>query len=306
MTSHCSFANIRTEDVPVPGSTIGEVKKSVLFDFDIEPAQSREEVDGYFKDHLNAFLDENKLEDLKYTVESSDPEDVKGEKVHTRWRIVFDTEDESLVGALAQRVADDVTGRPVFESSQVIGSSVAGYARTQGGLALLGSLFCIVVYIGVRFKKIVFGFSATVALIHDVLIVLGFMALSKWLAPYLGAIGIVEFKIGLPTVAAILTLIGYSLNDTIVLFDRMREITGKNVTINEDIVDQTINQCMSRTILTSLTTLFVALVLYIFGGAGIHTFAFAITLGVIVGTYSSLFIASPCLLWLLKSSAKKK
>ena len=306
VTSHSSFANIRTEEVPVPGSTTGETKKCVFVDFNIEPAQSKEEVDGYFKDRLAPFLDENKLEDLKFTVESSDPEDAKGEKPHTEWRILFDTEDESLVGALAQRVTDDVTGRPVFESSQVIGSSVAGYARTQGALALLGSLFCIVVYIGFRFKKLVFGFSATVALIHDVLIVLGFMALSKWLAPYLGVIGIVEFKIGLATVAAILTLIGYSLNDTIVLFDRMREITGKNVTVNEEIVDRTINQCLSRTILTSLTTLFVALVLYIFGGAGIHTFAFAITLGVIVGTYSSLFIASPCLLWLLKSSAKKK
>ena len=85
----------------------------------------------------------------------------------------------------------------------------------------------------------------------------------------------------------------------------MREISGKNVTIGEDIINQAINQCLSRTILTSMTTLFVTLVLYIFGGAGIHTFAFAITLGVIVGTYSSLFIASPCLLWLLKSSSKK-
>ena len=305
VTSKSRFANLRTEEVPVPGSTIAETKKGVLIDFNIEPAQSKEEVQGYFGDRLAGFLSENNLEDLRYTVESVDPEDLKGEKVHTDWRIVFDAEDEVLVGNFAQRVVEDVTDRPVFESSQVIGSSVAGYARTQGALALLGSLFCIIVYIGVRFKKLVFGFSATVALIHDVLIVLGLMALSKWLAPYLGIIGINEFKIGLPTVAAILTLVGYSLNDTIVLFDRIREITGKNVTINEDIINQAINQCLSRTILTSMTTLFVTLVLYIFGGAGIHTFAFAITIGVIVGTYSSLFIASPCLLWLLKSSSKK-
>ena len=305
LTSKSTYANLRTEDVPVPGSTIGETKKGVVFDFNIEPAQSKEEVNGYFEDRLPGFLSENNLEDLKYTVESVDSEDLNGEKVHTGWRVVFDTEDETLVGSFAQLVVDGVTDRPVFESSQVIGSSVAGYARTQGVLALLGSLFCIIVYIGVRFKKIVFGFSATVALIHDVLIVLGFMALSKWLAPYLGIIGINEFKIGLPTVAAILTLVGYSLNDTIVLFDRIREISGKNVTIGEDIINQAINQCLSRTILTSMTTLFVTLVLYILGGAGIHTFAFAITLGVIVGTYSSLFIAAPCLLWLLKSSPKK-
>ena len=306
VTSDCSFANLRTEDIPIVGSITGETKKAVLFDFDIQPAQAREVVSGYFSDRLVAFLEANKLEDLRYSVESIDPEDPKGDKVHTEWKIVFDTEDEALVGSFAQEVTEQVTGHPVFESSQMIGSSVAGYARMQGILALLGSLICIIVYIGVRFKRLVFGFSATVALIHDVLIVLGFMALSKWLAPYLGFIGIDEFKIGLPTVAALLTLIGYSLNDTIVLFDRMREISGKNVTVNESIINQSINQCLSRTILTSMTTLFVSLVLYIFGGGGIHTFAFAITLGVIVGTYSSLFIASPCLIWLLKSSAKKK
>ena len=306
MTSTFSFQDARVEDVPVPGAINGEKKKAVVLDIQVEPAQAREVVNGYYADLLPAYLDEKQLEDLKFEVESADSDDPKGEKVHSAWKLVFDTEDLTPAEELSQQVADHVNGRPVFESSQTIGSSVAGYARTQGLLAILGSLICIIVYIGVRFKKLVFGFSATVALIHDVLIVLGFLAASKWLAPYLGVIGVNEFKIGLPTVVAFLTLIGYSLNDTIVLFDRMREISGKNVVINEGVVDSAINQCLSRTLLTSMTTLFVTLILYIFGGAGIHTFAFAMSLGVIVGTYSSLFIASPVLLWLLKSSAKKK
>ena len=306
VTSTFSFQDARVEDVPVPGAINGEKKKAVVLDIQVEPAQAREVVNGYYADLLPAYLDEKQLEDLKFEVESADSDDPKGEKVHSAWKLVFDTEDLTPAEELSQQVADHVNGRPVFESSQTIGSSVAGYARTQGLLAILGSLICIIVYIGVRFKKLVFGFSATVALIHDVLIVLGFLAASKWLAPYLGVIGVNEFKIGLPTVVAFLTLIGYSLNDTIVLFDRMREISGKNVVINEGVVDSAINQCLSRTLLTSMTTLFVTLILYIFGGAGIHTFAFAMSLGVIVGTYSSLFIASPVLLWLLKSSAKKK
>ena len=218
--------------------------------------------------------------------------------------MVFDTEDQAAAGDFVKMVTEEINDKPSFESSQMIGSSVAGYARMQGILAILGSLFCIIVYIGVRFKKLVFGFSATIALIHDVLVVLGLLALSKWLAPYLGFAGVNEFKIGLPTVAAFLTIIGYSLNDTIILFDRIREVCGKNATIDKEIVNRSINQTLSRTILTSLTTLFVALVLYFFGGGGIHTFAFAMSVGVLVGTYSSIFLASPVLLWLLKSKKK--
>jgi SecD/SecF fusion protein len=172
-------------------------------------------------------------------------------------------------------------------------------------LAIFGSLLCVVAYLWLRFKRAVFGISAVVGLIHDVLFTLGLLGLSYWLAPFLGFLGISQFKIGLATVAAFLTLIGYSLNDTIILFDRIREVRGKSEALTKEIINRATNECLSRTLLTSLTTLFTALVLYVFGGAGIHTFAFAMSVGVIVGTFSSIFICAPFLLWLLSRQASK-
>ncbi|MCA9182693.1 MAG: protein translocase subunit SecDF, partial [Planctomycetales bacterium] len=99
-------------------------------------------------------------------------------------------------------------------------------------------------------------------------------------------------------VAAFLTIIGYSLNDTIVVFDRIREVRGRNPKLTSDMINASVNQTLSRTLLTSGTTLLTLVVLYIFGGEGIHAFAFALLIGIIVGTYSSIFIASPVLLWL--------
>jgi SecD/SecF fusion protein len=135
------------------------------------------------------------------------------------------------------------------------------------------------------------------AVIHDVLVALGGLALSLWLADYLGFLQVQEFKISLPIVAAFLTIIGYSLNDTIVIFDRIREVRGKSPRITADLVNSCINQTLSRTILTSLTVLIVVLILYFFGGQGIHGFAFALVVGVISGTYSTVYIATPVLLW---------
>ena len=110
-----------------------------------------------------------------------------------------------------------------------------------------------------------------------------------------------RFKISLEIIAALLTVIGYSLNDTIVVFDRIREVRGKRTEITADMIDTSISQTLSRTILTSLTTFIVVFILYWFGGDAIHGFAFALVIGVIVGTYSSIFVASPALLWLMNS-----
>ncbi|MBL4886159.1 MAG: hypothetical protein JKY95_16705 [Planctomycetaceae bacterium] len=105
-----------------------------------------------------------------------------------------------------------------------------------------------------------------------------------------------EFKINLSMIAAFLTIIGYSLNDTIVVFDRIREVRGKNPDINADMVNTSLNQTLSRTLLTSVTTLLVVTILYFIGGEGLHGFAFCLVIGVMVGTYSSIFVASPVLL----------
>ena len=145
----------------------------------------------------------------------------------------------------------------------------------------------------------IFGVAAVVALVHDVLITIGAIAISAYVANALGFLLIDEFKINLTIVAALLTIIGYSVNDTIVVFDRIREVRGKSPDVTTEMVNLSINQTLSRTILTSFTTLIVTIVLYMMGGSGIHGFAFAFSVGIIVGTYSSIFVASPIMLWML-------
>ncbi len=110
------------------------------------------------------------------------------------------------------------------------------------------------------------------------------------------------FKISLPIIAAFLTIIGYSLNDTIVIFDRIREMRGKSPIISTELANAAINQTLSRTILTSLTVFIVVLILYAVGGEGIHGFAFALVVGVIAGSYSTIYIATPIVLWMNRSA----
>jgi len=149
-------------------------------------------------------------------------------------------------------------------------------------MAMSYALIFIVAYLWFRFE-LKFAVGAVIALIHDILVTVGVFAL-------------VGKQISMPVVAALLTIIGYSLNDTIVVFDRIREdlklYRGRGLPFAE-ILDMSINQTLSRTLLTSLTTLLVVAVLFIFGGSVINDFAFALIVGVLVGTYSSIFVASP-------------
>src|SRR3990172_2369780 len=112
------------------------------------------------------------------------------------------------------------------------------------------------------------------------------------------------FKISLAVVAALLTIVGFSINDTIVVFDRIREVRGKSPDLNEGIINLSVNQTLSRTLLTSGTVFIASVILYVVGGPGIHGFAFSMVIGVIAGTYSSIYIAAPILLWMRKSTAK--
>ena len=189
---------------------------------------------------------------------------------------------------------------PVWISSSSVGSRVAGDMVSRAVGALVLSLFAIVAYVWFRFSLVVYGIAAVAALIHDVLITIGAIAISYWLADALGFLLVDQFKISLTVVAALLTIIGYSLNDTIVIFDRIRETKGKSLRLTREIINNSINATLSRTLLTALTTLMVVVVLYFFGGDGIHAFAFSLVIGVIAGTYSTVFIASPILLWLVQ------
>lgn len=185
--------------------------------------------------------------------------------------------------------------------------SVGAEAKTQALIAIVLSLSAIITYIWVRFGNVRYGIAAIVALIHDVCITLGVVTACTYIAST--SIGeflmIDDFKINLAMIAAFLTLIGYSLNDTIVIFDRIRENRGKAKFINPQVITDSINQTISRTILTSFTTFIVVLIMYIFGGQGLRGFTFAIGFGIIVGTYSSIAIAAPILLLGAKTKSPK-
>ncbi len=167
--------------------------------------------------------------------------------------------------------------------TEMVGPKVGKDLRKKGILAIIYALVGILIYITWRFEFI-FAVGAIIALAHDVMITVG-------------AFSITNKEFTLPIVAAILTIIGYSLNDTIVVYDRIRENRRKMRRESfARIINASINETLSRTLLTSLTTLIVVVILFIFGGGVIHNFAFALLVGVLVGTYSSIFVASPIIL----------
>jgi len=162
---------------------------------------------------------------------------------------------------------------------EFVGPQVGEELREKGGLAVLAALFAIVVYIWLRFEK-KFSIGSVLALVHDVIITIGFFALFQ-----------IEFD--LTILAALLAVIGYSLNDTIVVFDRIREnFRLMRSGTPAEIMNASINQTLSRTVITSMTTLLVLISLFLFGGKIINGFSLALIIGVVVGTYSSIFVAS--------------
>jgi SecD/SecF fusion protein len=185
--------------------------------------------------------------------------------------------------------------------------SVGAEQKQRALIAIVLSLFAIVTYIWVRFGNVRYGIAAITALVHDVCITLGAVSACTYIAgTSIGeALLIGDFKINLAMIAAFLTLIGYSLNDTIVVFDRIRENRGKARLLNPQIITNSINQTISRTILTSFTTFIVVLIMYIFGGPGLRGFTLAIGFGIIIGTYSSIAIAAPILLLGTKTKKEK-
>ena len=171
-----------------------------------------------------------------------------------------------------------------------VGPKIGNELQLQAIYAIGLALIMLMIYIGFRFDRF-YSFGSVIAIFHDVLVTLGIFSL-------------LNLEIDLSIVAAFLTIVGYSLNDTIVIFDRFRENSQKDLKLTmEEIANISLNQTLSRTIITSLTTLLVVLILYFIGGEVIKYFAFALIIGVLVGTYSSIFIASPFMLY-LKSKIK--
>ncbi|WP_291864724.1 protein translocase subunit SecDF [Maribacter sp.] len=174
-----------------------------------------------------------------------------------------------------------------------VGPTIADDIKNNAFLAIIGSLAVVFLYILLRFRKWQFSLGAVVAVFHDVLIVLGIFSILGKLMPF-------NMEIDQAFIAAILTVIGYSLNDTVVVFDRIREIIGERGWNNGENVNSAINSTLGRTLNTSLTTLVVLLSIFIFGGESLRGFMFAMIIGVVVGTYSSVFIATPVMFDTLK------
>jgi preprotein translocase subunit SecF len=172
-----------------------------------------------------------------------------------------------------------------YRSVEVVGPKVSGELAEQGIIAVVVAILGILVYVWFRFEW-QFAFGAVMSLLHDVLITIGLFCLLR-----------IEFN--LQIIAAILTIVGYSLNDTVVVFDRIREFMRKYKSMHlADLIDFSLNSVLPRTILTSVTTMLALIALYVFGGEVLHGFTFTMIWGVIIGTYSSIFVASPVLILL--------
>lgn len=197
-----------------------------------------------------------------------------------------DLRDEKQKTALSDKVLATLqadTSEVTLDRVDFVGAQVGEDLRDDGGLAMLYALAGILIYVALRFE-FRFSVGAIIALVHDVVLTLGFFALTG-------------FQFDLTVLAAILAIIGYSLNDTIVVFDRIREnfrlLRKKNP---EEVINSSVNMTLSRTIVTSLTTLIVLIALFLMGGESVHAFSLAMIVGVVVGTYSSIFVASSSLL----------
>ncbi len=194
----------------------------------------------------------------------------------------LDVGRQQIESALSAQFGSAFDPRRDIRNVAVVGPTVGRQLEKQAGLATLYSMAGMLVYLWFRFQ-LIYGVAAVVACFHDTLITVGFFALTGQ-------------EISLTVIAAILTLVGYSMNDTIVVFDRIRE----NLRLNRketlpDVVNRSINQTLSRTVLTSGLTFLTVLSLYLFGGRVLHGFSFALVVGILIGTYSSIAIASPML-----------
>lgn len=195
---------------------------------------------------------------------------------------------------------EKLEGQNGIMSSRKVEPTIADDIKTSAIYAVIGSLLVVFLYILLRFRRISFSLGAVIAVFHDVMIVLGIFSIFYAVMPF-------DMEIGQSFIAAILTVVGYSLNDTVVIFDRIREFAGIHTKwAYTEVVDKALSSTLGRTINTSLTTLLVMLAIFLFGGDSIKGFMFALIVGVLVGTYSSLFVATPIMYDTSKKKESKK
>ncbi len=228
-------------------------------------------------DAMRDKLKENSIFDGASITEFGSPDEVVIRMKTTTGNVTVDIGDitrEALKG----------TGNFEIRRVDIVGPKVGSELKEKGIMSLVLAIIGILIYVAFRFEWR-FAVASIVALIHDISIALG-------------AITLVGLDVNLDVLAALLTILGYSLNDTIIVFDRIREgVTNSRSTDLADTINESVTRTLARTTLTSLTTFFVVFTLFMFGGEIIHAFAFTLLVGVVVGTYSSVFVASPILLW---------
>jgi SecD/SecF fusion protein len=247
-----------------------------------------------------------RAQDLNYLADhlsmARDPDHPKEEDGRRAWMQFSFKEDvpvDKLDKALAS-LKEDFAQHPQPEGLENFDSVLAAETQGRAAAAIVASWAAILLYLWFRFGSWTFGAAAVLCLIHDLCFTLGMIAFCHYVhnwAPGLATVlGLHDFKIDFTAVAALLTLVGYSVSDTIVVFDRIREVRGKDPRLTPQMINDSVNQTLSRTLLTAFSVWLVVFVLYVLGGEGIHLFAFVMVVGVIVGTYSSIYIASPLLL----------
>jgi preprotein translocase SecF subunit len=233
--------------------------------------------------------------DVRTAVSNAGFENVEAKTFGAPERVMIRTETQGEGTSVSDRMKETLVKsfanlQPVVLQDQKIGPKVGKELRNDAFYAVVASLIAMLIYVGFRFKFI-YGVGAVVALFHDVLVTLGVISLVN------GTTSFTNFEIDQNMIAAFLTLVGLSVNDTVVIFDRIRENqkTYKTMSLS-DLMNKSLNETLSRTIITSGTIFIVTVILYLLGGEVNRGFAFAMTIGIITGTYSSIYIASAIVL----------
>jgi len=285
---------VRTELQEVPSevysTVIGAIQSSIM---KFEPTAKPTISDSTSKSITFNFVDMKIIESVDAKLQHDGYQTSRLDDNHLIIRVGI---ADWIEGALRNQMPNN---HFVVQKEDHVGPKIGGELKQDSIISVLLALAAILIYLGFRFK-FVFARGAVVALFHDVFITLGVFALLHGVIPGL------NLEISISVVAAFLTIVGYSINDTVVVFDRVRE----NIKIHKtaplkDNMNSAINKTMRRTLVTSLTTLFVVTVLLIFGGDVLRGFAFALTFGILVGTYSSIFVASSFVYEYVQRTEKK-
>ncbi len=234
----------------------------------------------------------------KYLIDDNDPsiDSLIQQKLYSGLKPFYQDQNISYREFVADTDSDKLIG---ILSSQKVGPTIADDIRNRAVMAIAFALIVIFIYIAIRFKKWQYGLSGVIALFHDSIITISLFSLFYNVLPF-------NLEIDQAFIAAILTIIGYSINDSVIIFDRIREYVGLHPKrLLKDNINNGLNSTLARTINTSGTTLVVLLIIFIFGGEVIRGFTFALLMGILIGTYSSLFVASPIAYDLLTSGGKK-